>query len=175
MGLKMGTVRLEKYNADWKKEFEEEKNNLKEIFKNVAIDIQHIGSTSIENISAKPIIDIAVGVKSLSDFEKVKNYFINNKEYSLREENTPGEILVRKGVEEAVTHFIHVMECDSERYKNAIIFRDYLRENLDDKIEYEKLKEELAEKYKDNRKMYTASKHEFIQKILEKAKNRIGK
>ena len=81
MGLKMGTVRLEKYNSDWKEEFENEKNNLKEIFQKIAIDIQHIGSTSIENISAKPIIDIAVGVKKLSDFEKVKNCFINNKEY----------------------------------------------------------------------------------------------
>lgn len=170
MGLKMGTVRLEKYNSDWKKEFENEKNNLKEIFQKIAIDIQHIGSTSIENISAKPIIDIAVGVKKLSDFEKVKNCFINNKEYSLREENTAGEILIRKGPEESITHLIHVMECDSDRYKNTIIFRDYLRNNLEDKIEYEKLKEELAKKYKDDRKMYTASKHEFIQKILEKAK-----
>ena len=170
MGLKMGTVRLEKYNSDWKKEFENEKNNLKEIFQKIAIDIQHIGSTSIENISAKPIIDIAVGVKKLSDFEKVKNCFINNKEYSLREENTAGEILIRKGPEESITHLIHVMECDSDRYKNTIIFRDYLRNNLEDKIEYEKLKEVLAKKYKDDRKMYTASKHEFIQKILEKAK-----
>ncbi len=170
MGLKMGTVRLEKYNSDWKKEFENEKNNLKEIFQKIAIDIQHIGSTSIENISAKPIIDIAVGVKKLSDFEKVKNCFINNKEYSLREENTAGEILIRKGPEESITHLIHVMECDSDRYKNTIIFRDYLRNNLEDKIEYEKLKEALAKKYKDDRKMYTASKHEFIQKILEKAK-----
>lgn len=170
MGLKMGTVRLEKYNSDWKKEFENEKNNLKEIFQKIAIDIQHIGSTSIENISAKPIIDIAVGVKKLSDFEEVKNCFINNKEYSLREENTAGEILIRKGPEESITHLIHVMECDSDRYKNTIIFRDYLRNNLEDKIEYEKLKEALAKKYKDDRKMYTASKHEFIQKILEKAK-----
>ena len=170
MGLKMGTVRLEKYNIDWKKEFENEKNNLKEIFQKIAIDIQHIGSTSIENISAKPIIDIAVGVKKLSDFEEVKNCFINNKEYSLREENTAGEILIRKGPEESITHLIHVMECDSDRYKNTIIFRDYLRNNLEDKIEYEKLKEALAKKYKDDRKMYTASKHEFIQKILEKAK-----
>ena len=170
MGLKIGTVRLEKYNNNWKEEFEKEKKNLKEIFQNIAIDIQHIGSTSIENISAKPIIDIAVGVEKLSDFEKVKNCFINNKEYSLREENTSGEILVRRGTEEFITHLIHVMEYDSERYQNTIVFRDYMRKNLKDKIEYEKLKEELAEKYKDNRKMYTASKNEFIQKILEKAK-----
>lgn len=175
MGLKMGTVRLEKYNENWKREFEEEKKNLREIFQDIAINIEHIGSTSIENISAKPILDIAVAFKELSDFEKVKDYFINNKEYSVREENTPGEILVSKGTAECITHLIHIMKYDSERYKNTIIFRDYLKKNLEDKKEYEKLKQELAEKYNNNRKMYTASKHEFIQKILEKAKKQVNK
>ena len=170
MGIKMGTVRLEEYNNNWQKEFEEEKNNLKEIFQNIAISIEHVGSTSIEGISAKPIIDIAVGVNKLDDFEKVRKQFINNQEYSVREENTEGEILVRKGPSENITHLIHVMEYESERYQNTIIFRDYLRKNLEAKNEYEKLKEELAEKYKDDRKMYTASKNDFIQKILENAK-----
>ena len=170
MGLKMGTVRLENYNSSWKNEFEEEKKNLKEIFKDTAIAIEHIGSTSIDGISAKPIIDIAVGINKLDDFEKVKNEFINNKNYSVREENTQGEILVRKGPSECITHLIHVMEYKSERYQNTIIFRDYLRKNVEDKKEYEILKKELAEKYKDDRKMYTASKNDFIQKILDKAK-----
>lgn len=170
MGLKMGTVRIEEYNNNWQKEFKEEKKNLKGIFKDIAVTIEHIGSTSIEGISAKPIIDIAVGIDKLNDFEKVRNYFINNKEYSVREENTEGEILVRKGTSENITHLIHVMEYKSKRYQNTIIFREYLRKNLEEKNEYEKLKKELAKKYKDNRKMYTASKNDFIQRILQKAK-----
>ena len=170
MGLKMGTVRIEEYNSDWQKEFEKEKENLKEIFKDVAVTIEHIGSTSIEGILAKPIIDIAVGVNELNDFEKVRNYFMKNKDYSVREENTQGEILVRKGTSECITHLIHIMEYTSERYRNTIIFRDYLRKNLEDKNEYENLKKELAKKYKDNRKMYTENKNDFIQRILRKAK-----
>ena len=170
MGLKTGTVRIEEYNNNWPKEYEEEKKNLKGIFKDVAITIEHVGSTSIEGLSAKPIIDIAVSVNKLIDFERVRKEFINNKNYSIREENDPGEILVRKGTIENITHFIHVMEYKSDRYRNAIIFRDYLRNNIKDKKEYEILKKELAEKYKNDRKMYTSSKNNFIQEILRKAK-----
>ena len=95
---------------------------------------------------------------------------MNNKEYSVREENKQGEILLIKGDLECTTHLIHVMEYKSERYQNTIVFRDYLRKNLEEKREYEKLKKELAEKYKYDRNMYTASKNDFIQRILEKAK-----
>ena len=170
MGLKMGTVRIEEYNSNWQKEFEEEKKNLKEIFEDIAITIEHIGSTSIEGISAKPIIDIAVGIDKLNNFEKVRNYFINSKEYSVREENPEGEILITKGTLECTKHLIHVMEYKSERYQNTIVFRDYLRKNLEERNKYESLKKELFKEYKNNRKMYTASKNDFIQRILQKAK-----
>ena len=171
MGLKMGTVRIEEYNSNWQKEFEEEKKNLKEIFEDIAITIEHIGSTSIEELSAKPIIDIAIGVSKLENFEKVRNKIITNKNYSIREENPEGEILVRKGTDDYTSYLIHVMEYESDRYKNTIIFRDYLRKNKEDKIKYENLKKELGIKYKDNREMYTASKNDFIQGILKKAKS----
>jgi len=171
MGLKKGTVIVEEYNSNWKNQFEEEKKNLEEIFGDIAITIEHIGSTSIEEISAKPIIDIAIGVNKLDDFEKVSNKIINNKSYSVREENSEGEILVRKGIADYITHLIHVMEYQSDRYQNTIVFRDYLRKNKEDKIKYEKLKKELAIRYKDNREMYTISKNDFIQEILKKAKD----
>lgn len=174
MGLKKGTVIIEEYNTNWKNQFEEEKKNLEEIFGDIAITIEHIGSTSIEGISAKPIIDIAIGVNKLDDFEKVRNEIINNKSYSIREENPEGEILVRKGTSDYTSYLIHVMECQSDRYQNTITFRDYLRKNKEDKIKYEKLKKELAIKYKDNREMYTTSKNDFIQEILKKAKDGKG-
>jgi len=156
---------------NWKNQFEEEKKNLEEIFKDIAITIEHIGSTSIEELSAKPIIDIAIGVSKLENFEKVRNKIITNKNYSIREENPEGEILVRKGTDDYTSYLIHVMEYESDRYKNTIIFRDYLRKNKEDKIKYENLKKELGIKYKDNREMYTASKNDFIQGILKKAKS----
>jgi len=168
MGLKVGTVKIETYNPKWKDMFNEEKENLKNIFNNLAINIEHIGSTSVEGLSSKPIIDIAVTLNKLDDFDKVKEYF-EKEPYSVKEDCVSDEILIRKGSEDNRTHFIHVMEKTSPRYKNTILFRDYLRNNKEVLEEYEELKKELAEKYADDRKMYTASKNDFIQKVLKKA------
>jgi len=168
MGLKVGTVKIETYNPKWKDMFNEEKENLKSIFNNLAINIEHIGSTSVEGLSSKPIIDIAVTLNKLDDFDKVKEYF-EKEPYSVKEDCVSDEILIRKGSEDNRTHFIHVMEKTSPRYKNTILFRDYLRNNKEVLEEYEKLRKELAEKYADDRKMYTASKNDFIQKVLKKA------
>ena len=172
MGLKVGTVYLESYNKDWKNMFEEEKNNLENIFKERAIKIEHVGSTSIEGLSAKPIIDIMVVLKSFSDFEFVRDVFLNIP-YSVKLDSDPDEILIRKGPEENRTHFIHVVEEGSQRCINTILFRDYLREHDDVKKEYEDLKIILAKKYENDRKMYTASKNEFIQNVLKLAKEEL--
>lgn len=170
MGLRMGEVRLEKSNKEWKGSFEIEKENLGKIFKGIALKIEHVGSTSIEGISAKPIIDIAVAVKKLNDFEKVRDEFYNIKDYSIKEDSPSDEILVRKGDPEEITHFIHIMEYNSERYKNQILFRDYLRTHEAERVEYEELKIKLAKKYKNDRKKYTANKNDFIQKVLKRAR-----
>lgn len=168
MGLKVGTVKLEKYNPNWINEFNKEKEILSKIFENIAIKIEHVGSTSIKGLSAKPIIDIAIAVNKLADFKQVKSYF-EKEPYSIKEDSVEDEILVRKGSSDNRTHFIHIMELNSKRYQDTIIFRDYLRNNINTLKEYENLKKELAAKYSDNRKMYTASKNDFIQKVIEKA------
>ena len=168
MGLKIGTVKLEKYNYKWKEMFNKEKENLKEIFDNIALEIEHIGSTSIENISAKPIIDIAIGVKKLNDFESKRKYF-EKEPYSIKDNYDCDEILVRKRNGDITTFLIHIMEIEGKRYKDTIIFRDYIRNHKETFEEYEKLKKKLAEVYADNRPMYTASKNDFIQGVLKKA------
>lgn len=168
MGLKVGTVKLEKYSSNWVNEFNEEKEILSKIFGDIALKIEHVGSTSIDGLSAKPIIDIAIAVNKLEDFEKIKSYF-EKEPYSIKKDSVNDEILVRKGSEDNRTHFIHIMELNSKRYQDTIIFRNYLKDNIDTLKAYEKLKKDLANKYSNNRKMYTASKNEFIQKVIDKA------
>lgn len=169
MGLKAGTVRIEEYDSKWSKIFEEEKTNLKEMFGDVAITIEHIGSTSIKGLASKPIIDIAVGVKSLTDVSRILWKF-EKEPYSVKEDSVPDEILIRKGPKENRTHFIHVMEINEPRYINVILFRDYLKAHNDSLKEYEDLKKELAKKYPNDRNMYLQGKELFISKIVEKAR-----
>ena len=172
MGLKIGEVKLENYNSSWQQMFLDEKENLEMLFGNVALSIEHIGSTSVEGLKSKPIIDIAVGVSKLEDFLEVKDKFINEP-YSVKEDSTPGEILVRKRCGDTTNYLIHVMELDSKRYQDTIIFRNYLRNNPKILKEYQELKEKLAIKYKDNRPMYTASKNDFIKSVIEEANKKL--
>lgn len=62
------------------------------------------------------------------------------------------------------------MEIDSDRYKDTILFRDYLRNHEDTKMEYEKLKTKLAKEYADDRHTYTALKNDFIKNVLAMCK-----
>lgn len=166
MGLKVGEVKLEKWSSQWREDFEIEKQNLLRIFGSLALDIQHIGSTSINQLDAKPIIDIAVGLDSLADFEEVRQAFENSLVYSIKEDNVLGEILIRKGPESDRTHFIHVMKYKGQRMEDSLKFRDILRSNPQIRNEYCRLKHQLANKYPNDRKSYTADKSAFIKQVL---------
>ena len=176
IGLKKGIVKVKKYNPEWQEEFNKERKNLKKIFGNVAISIEHVGSTSVVGLSAKPIIDIAIGVHSLEDLAKVKEKILKFSHYSIKENNAVGEILMRRGVPiklgedkpSFVTHFIHIMEIDGRKYKETIAYRDYLRKNKEVLKEYNDLKQKLAIKSQNERKDYTKAKDEFIKSILSK-------
>ena len=168
MGLAVGEVKLLSYDQDWPKQFEIEKDNLRRIFGD-SMPIEHVGSTSIEGISAKPIIDIAIGINKLEDFEQYRQIFEESPEYSIKEDSDKDEILIRKGPEENRTHFIHISEKSSPRFRNYIKFRDYMRNHPDARDEYESLKRALASKYADDRKSYTAAKADYINNIIKKA------
>ena len=176
IGLKKGFVKLEKYNPEWQEEFNKEKKILKKVFGDVAISIEHVGSTSVVGLSAKPIIDIAIGVNSLEDIAKVKEKILKFSHYSIKENNTDGEILMRRGgpikrgedKPSFITHFIHILEIDGKRYKETLSYRDYLRKNNKTLKEYDYLKQNLAIKYQNDRKAYAKAKEEFIKSILSK-------
>ena len=160
MGLINGKVYLEKNYDKWKRIFNEEKDTLKEIISDSVIE--HVGSTAVPGLSSKPIVDIAVGVKDLLDIDLDKL----SKLYTVKENKEDNEILLIKEDEKETESLIHVLNDDSDRYNNLIKFRDILLNNEDIKRQYEKLKTELADKYKDNRKEYTKSKDDFISKVL---------
>jgi GrpB-like predicted nucleotidyltransferase (UPF0157 family) len=107
---------------------------------------------------------------NFKDFEKVRKVFLDYP-YSIKEDSGPDEILIRRGTEDNRTHFIHVTEKSMIRAVDMLLFRDYLRNHPDTLKEYASLKMELAQKYANNRKMYTSSKNDFIQNIIKKARS----
>jgi GrpB-like predicted nucleotidyltransferase (UPF0157 family) len=166
IGLERGMVKIVPYSIEWKTEYKKEETLLYSLIGKHVLDIQHVGSTSIEGLDAKPIIDIAVAVRSLDDAENFR-VILEDAGYLYRgNAGIEGHVLFVKGNEAIRTHHIHIEELNSTSWKNHIYFRDYLRLHRELVEEYLKLKKELAKKFSDERESYTASKDEFIKTVL---------
>ena len=151
IGLKRGTIKLCEHEKEWETEAQNTISRLKQILGNVIKDIQHVGSTSIRSIKAKPIIDIAVAVDDFDNmlrFEKeLKDngfYYRPNAQASVR-----GQLLFAcgnfyEGTGDVQTHFIHVVRTNSMDWINYINFRDYLNNTPSVAKAYEALKVSLA-------------------------------
>ncbi|KUY17784.1 hypothetical protein BAZ12_00325 [Elizabethkingia miricola] len=186
---------IEKYNPDWKKQFEELKQELEKLTASVYTNIQHIGSTSVEGLSAKPVIDIMIGVNSEQDLDKIppllagrqyvyyekynedmpyRRFFVKLKEnpskwFFPEQINKDDEIPEKLHDHSLRLAHIHVIPTDSEHWLRHIAFRDYLKTYPDVKAEYQKLKEELGKKEWEDGNEYNEAKNDFIQSEEQKA------
>lgn len=173
LGLESGKVSLQPYTEEWAREYEIEEKLLRTEIGQFVIDIQHVGSTSIPGLAAKPIIDIAAAVSSLKEGEKCIEPLIKLGYEYKGDGGIRGRHFFAKGTKEKRTHYMHIEEWKGELWQNHILFRDYLRKHKEFAIEYGELKAELAKKYSDDREAYAACKDEFIKLVLEKAKDEL--
>lgn len=171
LGLKRGTVKLEPYDKRWQLEAEQSISVLKNVLGEDAIDIQHIGSTSITSISAKPIIDIVVGVKDLMLISKY-NDELERQEIYFRKSDADRQLLYVMGdlEKDTRTHHIHVVIWNEEEWNDYVNFRDFLNNNAEMASRYQLLKESLESQYVNDRNAYTKGKQEMIGSILEQAR-----
>ncbi len=166
IGLKRGTVALVPYNMQWPLIFEAEKQLLLEIFGNKVISIEHIGSTSVPGLAAKPLIDILVGVDSVDAHKEFINDLVRLDYEHMPERITATRAFFPKGPRENRTHHLSFVQFDSDEWRCTLAFRDYLRSHPDCMLEYQSLKKQLARKYPEDRQKYTAAKDIFIQDTL---------
>jgi len=164
---------LKDHNPDYIKWYELEKEN---IIKCVGLEnikrINHIGSSAISGLIAKPIVDILMEVDRNLDMEQIKIILIDNGWILMHEGNKGNEgIVLNKGYTpdgfaEKVYH-LHVRYFDDW---DELYFRDYLLVHNNIAKEYEKFKLSLLQKYENNRDGYTEAKTHFIKKYTEKAR-----
>lgn len=170
MGLQNNLVILDSHNLEWQKVFESEKLILKAIFNDSAAKIEHVGSTAINGISAKPVIDIAVGVRTLDLSEKIIKKLEETGYVKIPGHGDVDRIFFAKGNHKNRTHHLHVELYDGVSWNNHILFRNYLNSNKEKLTEYEVLKKELAAKYYNDRDKYTSGKASFIISVIEMCK-----
>ena len=170
IGLKRGTVSLEPHRAEWEYLAAETAAKISAALHGLDPDVQHVGSTAIRTVKAKPIIDIAVAV---SDYDAVlaRNTQLAAAGIVFRFDRRPEELFYVKGdfAADTRTHHIHVVLKGSEKWRNFLLFRDYLNENADAAAAYEAAKIQAALRYPDNRQAYTDAKHSIITELLRKA------
>jgi GrpB-like predicted nucleotidyltransferase (UPF0157 family) len=175
---KLFPVIIAEPNPEWKIIYEKEKNELIRILGQKAIRIEHFGSTAIPNIEAKPTIDILVEIlesKKIKD-EIIEIMKLENYHFIPRNDCPPPYLMFVKGyTNEGIkgqSYHIHMAEKEHNGLWDRLYFRDYLIDHKETAKEYEKIKRELAEKYKYDREKYTESKTEFVRKITERAKKK---
>ena len=169
-------VRIVPYDPQWKAEFEKIKAMIQSYIGEYVESIQHVGSTSIKSIKAKPIIDIAVGT---DDFNRILSHEAEllKAGYHYRPNHDMGgaQLLFACGSYydggDMQTHFIHVVKYNSMEWRNYINFRDYLNTYPEIAKQYENVKTRLVEKLGSmgSRNDYVDGKAEFISHTLRKA------
>lgn len=172
-GLKRGTISLSLHNPEWKNLFLEEKGRLLASIGSHILSIEHIGSTSIPGLSAKPIIDMGISIKRFEDgFACVSA--LEALGYLYKGENGIEHRHYFRTDADIVKFHIHMFPKDHPKLKDHLLFRDYLITHPEEKDRYQQLKKQLSQKYASQRELYTASKSSFIEGILEKAREQIS-
>lgn len=168
LGLETGAIKLSPHREEWHQFFAIEAAQLTAAAGKHALAVEHVGSTAICGIAAKPIIDIALAVREIADVEQIIEPFENLSYVYRGEYGIPNRHYFIKG-ELLRTHHLHVVRLESDFWRNHLLFRDYLGAHPQIAAEYENLKRELAQMHRENREAYTAGKTEFVRNVLTAA------
>lgn len=159
------------YDPRWPALFEAASREIHTVIGGYITGIEHIGSTAVPCLAAKPVIDILVGVRSLSDAPLFLPPLapLGYTYVPEHEDIFPERRYLHRIADGQHTHHVHIVEPGSEFYRVQLLFRDYLRAHPRDAAAYASLKYQLAGQYHLDREAYTDGKSAFIQEILRLA------
>lgn len=167
IGLKRHTVQMVDHHPAWAELAAEACRQVREVGGDLIVDVQHVGSTAVSDLPAKPILDLAAAVITLDVIPALTHRLLGlGYIYRGCSDNSGGHLFVWEAEPDVRTIHLHVVANDDVQWTNYLRFRDLLRLNQAIRKRYADLKQDLMAKFPDDRKSYTNSKHEFIQGIL---------
>jgi len=176
IGMERGIVRLVPYQADWPACFAAEAERLRQALGGRIGAVEHMGSTAIPGMPAKPIIDMAASVESLAEAEGlIPDLARLGYEWHERDrQDVPDRLyFVRRTADgRATTHHLSLAEPASDFWARHLAFRDYLRTHPEAAAEYAELKRDLARKFPTDRGAYVDGKEAFVKRICDLALGR---
>lgn len=157
---------IEPYNPLWPVRFETEQRLLRRVLAPwLSGPIEHIGSTAVPGLQAKPVIDIMAGVRDLVA-AKPAIEALRPHHYCYFDYEADVMHWFCKPSDAARTHHLHLVPFDSSLWRDRLAFRDRLRSDANIRVEYEKLKLALANRHGQDREAYTEAKTAFIRSVL---------
>ncbi|NOV01062.1 GrpB family protein [Paenibacillus planticolens] len=158
-------VIVTEYNPNWVRIFEELRSFVLPVLSDLIVTIEHVGSTSVPGLAAKPIVDMDVVVPTRRDVQLAIQRLATLGYVHEGDLGTPGReaFIPPDGV---IWHHLYVCTLNNAEYKRHIAFRDYLRKHPNAAVEYGRLKIELAQRFHHDRSAYSKGKSEFVEGIL---------
>jgi GrpB-like predicted nucleotidyltransferase (UPF0157 family) len=163
-------IRIVSHDERWPDLFSAESVALATAFGGLAMEIHHVGSTSVPGLPAKPIIDILIVVDDIGQVDSLNPAMLAlgyepQGEYGIR-----GRRFFTKGGNLKRSHHVHVFQHDHPEVGAMLDFRDYLRSHPSQAAEYGRLKEEVAQLCKDDVTTYNAGKDAFVKELIREAR-----
>lgn len=156
LGLEQGKVRLCPHTALWTELYAEESRRLRDALSGRIVDLEHIGSTAIPGIKAKPILDIMLGVEDLETGPGLLTWLEPLGYYLATDVAIRNDVVFARG--EARTHLLHVLRFRGPEWNRHFRFRDRPRADATLARDYERLKEARSREFADNRPAYNKAK-----------------
>ena len=171
MKLKRASIELSEYDYEWPSKFEAERDFFVGVIGQwLCGGVQHVGSTSVPGLIAKPVIDIMFGVKTLEESRQAIDVLVKHG-YVYFPYKKDVMHWFCKPSDAFRTHHLHLIPYESPLWNERIKFRNLLLSDKDVANEYYALKKQLAVRYREDRESYTREKGPFIQNVLNRATN----
>ncbi|MFR9780588.1 GrpB family protein [Micromonospora sp. MS34] len=164
---RVAAVRISDYDPAWPQRYAAESARITEVLTPRLVAIEHVGSTAVPGMAAKPIIDMLVAVPTYDDFPDVvrRLHRIGYRYTPESETSDPDRRVFRKGPDDITrmrSHHLHLTAEGSRYWRRLIAFRDHLRRHPAEADAYVRLKRALAARYADDSARYTDGKHGFV-------------
>jgi putative glutamine amidotransferase len=160
---------IEDHDLAWSGLFEEEAARIRETLGSLALRVDHVGSTAVHGLAAKPVVDIQISVASLVPRTPLVGP-LESLGYTFQADPTTAEHEYLKKDVNGVRRFqLHLCEAGGDWERRHLAFRDWLRDHPDDAAAYEDLKRRLATEHPRDLITYTEAKTAFIESIVERA------
>ena len=161
-------IEIAPYDSGWPGRFQVERARVMAALGDLAVDIEHSGSTAVPGMAAKPIIDILVGV---ADFKEAPETVspLEGIGYTYFGELKPGWLFFR--TDHPHDRHLHVVERGGINWWSQLAFRDALRADPNLVTDYERVKTDLAARFAENRAGYTEGKTEFVNSVLDRVRS----